>query len=348
MVGCSRHQTKVKKILIIKLGARGDVLRTTPILRGLKKKYPQSFISWLTQSESQDLLKDNSLIDRLFLYSLKTIQGLEIEKFDILICLDKETEAITLASRVQSKEKIGFGLDKKTGNVFPLNKESLYAFNLGLSDELKFRQNRKTYPEIIFEMAGLGYQKDEYILKVSDADRKYAQGLLSKIGIDNNDPIIGLNTGAGSRFANKAWTEEGFVELVKLIHDKARAKVFLLGGPEEEERNKRIASKVGNLACDIGCYHSLGQFMAIVEASNLIVSGDTTAMHIAIALKKPVVAIFGSTCEQEIELYGRGIKLTSNIDCRPCYKTECKKEANCMVLIKPTEVLQAIQRLLPK
>lgn len=344
---CLNYQPQGKKILIIKLGAAGDVLRTTPILRGLKRKFPRSFITWVTEKESKDLLKENDYIDRLLFYDSETIQRLEIERFDILICLDKEIKATALATRVRAKKKIGFGLDEKTGNIAPLNKESLYAFRLGLSNELKFKQNQKTYPQIIFEMASLDYKNDEYILKISDAEGKYAQELLHKIGISNNDLIIGLNTGAGFRFANKSWTEGGFVELVDLIGEGIEAKTVLLGGPQEYERNIRITSKVGNRAYDTGCYHSLGQFAAIINLCSLIVSADTTALHIAIALKKPVVAIFGSTCQQEIELYGRGIKIFSDIDCRPCYKRECDKKINCMTQIKPSEIFRAIQKLSP-
>jgi ADP-heptose:LPS heptosyltransferase len=335
-----------QKILIIKLGAIGDVLRTTPILRGLKRKYPRSSISWLTLKESRDLFKGNSLIKRLFIYGPDALRRLRLESFDILISLDKEKEATILAGELKAKRKIGFGMDKETGDLIPLNKESLYAFKLGISDELKFKENKKTYPEIIFEMASLKYQNDGYILNIPDSARAYARCLLSKMGIKNNALIIGLNTGAGSRFANKAWTEEGFLELIRLILAHTPAVPLLLGGPQEKLRNSRILSKSGGLTYDAGCNHSLARFAAIVDLCSLVVSGDTTAMHVAIALQKKVVALFGSTCAQEIELYGRGRKIFSAIKCRPCYKKQCGKKINCMNSIKPAEVLRAISQLL--
>ncbi len=346
--GCRKYQPQGKKVLIIKLSAVGDVLRTTPLLRGLKRKYPNSHITWLTLKESLDLLKGNNFIDRLLGYDFGALERLRFEQFDLLISLDKEDEATALASLTCAKNKIGFGLDRKTGNVIPLNKESQYAFALGLSDELKFKQNKKSYPEIIFEMCGLKYKNDEYILNISDSDRKYAQGLLSKMQVPAGSLIIGLNTGAGDRFVHKAWGEDSFVELIRLIQTNLKTRVFLLGGPQEVARNRSIASNVGRLVFDIGCQHTLGQFCAIVESCSLVVTGDTTALHIALALKKPVVAIFGSTCEQEIELYGRGVKIASDIECRPCYKKECDRQITCMDLIKPQEVFQAAQKLLPQ
>jgi heptosyltransferase-2 len=283
----------------------------------------------------------------LLTYELPALERLKVEQFDLLISLDKEDEAIALAVQVCAKKKIGFGLDAKTGNILPLNKESRYAFQLGLSDELKFKQNQKSYPQIIFEMAGLKYQNDEYILNISDKDKAYAQELFTKIDLPQESLVIGLNTGAGDRFVNKAWTEDGFVALIRMLQGNLKTpKIFLLGGPQEIERNRRIASKAGNFVYDIGCQHTLGQFCAIVQRCSLLVSGDTTALHIAIALKKPVVAIFGSTCEQEIELYGQGVKIFSSIDCRPCYKKECDRPVTCMTLIEPQEVFQAIRKLL--
>ena len=347
-LACLNYQSQGKKILIIKLAAVGDVLRTTPILSGLKRKYPQSFISWITQREAADLLKNNNYIDRLLVYDLPDIQRLKIEAFDILICLDKETEAVVLANQVKARQKFGFGLDSRTGNVIPFNKESRYAWELGISDELKFRKNKKSYPQIIFQMASLNYKQDEYILNIPESDKKYAQSLLDRIGLSRNKPIIGLNTGAGTRFTNKAWTEAGFIELIRLIRSNIDSQVLLLGGPKEHQRNARIISQVGQFVHDAGCFHSLGQFAAIIDFCPLLVSGDTTAMHIAIALKKLVVALFGPTCDQEIELYNRGIKLISPIDCRPCYKRRCEKETSCMDLIKPADVFAAIKTLFSK
>jgi heptosyltransferase-2 len=345
---CLNYQSQGKRILIIKLAASGDVLRTTPILLGLKRKYPLSFITWITQRESLALLKNNNFIDRLLIYDLPDIERLKIQRFDILICLDKEIEAVTLANQVRAKRKFGFGLNPRTGRVIPFNKKSHYAWELGISDELKFHRNKKSYQQIIFEMADLDYRNDEYILNISESDKKYVQNLLDEIGLDRNSTIIGLNTGAGSRFANKAWTEEGFVELIRLIRDNIDTKILLLGGPQEHQRNAHIISSSGQPIYDAGCFNSLGQFAALVNLCSLVVSADTTAMHIAIASKKLVVALFGPTCDQEIELYARGVKIVSPIDCRPCYRVQCEKEINCMKLIKPEDIFAAIQKLFPR
>ncbi len=161
------------RILIVKLAAIGDVLRTTPLLSGLKRRYPESHVTWVTSREAFPLLRLNPLIDRLLPFEFSSIFPLEIETFDLVIGLEKEAPGAALASKVKGRTKKGFGLTKE-GTVFPLNRGSEYAFWLGLSDDLKFYRNQKTYPEIIFEIAELDYQKDEYLLPLSPEDRAFA------------------------------------------------------------------------------------------------------------------------------------------------------------------------------
>ncbi len=342
--GCVHYAPMGKRILIIKLAAMGDVLRTTTLLHGLKRKYPQSHVTWITDGNALPALWNNPALDRVFAFSLESVLRLEVERFDLLICLDKEARATALAMRVAAEEKKGFGLDAG-GNIFPLNPESEYAFRLGLSDELKFRKNRKTYPELIFEMCGLEYQGDEYILELSAGDRDFAREKLKRLGVREGDFVIGLNTGAGSAFANKDWPPENFVELIRRLGRENRIRVLLLGGPEEVERNRKIMAAAGRTAGDTGCDNTIGQFAAIVDGCDLVVTGDTVCLHIAIARKKPVVAFFGPTCAQEVELYGRGKKLVAGIDCVPCYRKSCDRLPNCLETITVETVLSAIRDL---
>jgi heptosyltransferase-2 len=344
--GCKKYEPLDKKILIIKLSALGDVLRTTPILTGLKRKYPHSYICWVTEgAESIDILKNNPYVDRIFNFDSKSVVRLEIEKFDLVLSLDKAPQAAALAMKIASKEKIGFGFSEE-GSIYPLNKESEYSFLLGLSNDLKFKKNKLTYQEQTFQMCRLEYRNDEYILNLSKKDLGYAVNILNRLGISRNKPIIGLNTGAGKRFSNKAWIQDKYIELIYRIKRELNADILLLGGPEELERNQEIVSRVKGLIYDTGCNNPISGFAGIIHLCDLIVTGDTTAMHIAIALKKKVVALFGPTCAQEIDLYGRGIKIVSDLNCSPCYKENCHIQDNCMQKISVDEVFNAIKKLL--
>ncbi len=335
------------RILVVKLAAIGDVLRTTPLLTGLKRVYPRSHITWVVDKEAYPLLKNNPHIDRLLPFDFASLLPLGVENFDLVIGLEKEPRGAAIVSRVKAKEKRGFSLGPE-GNPFPLNPSSEYAFFLGLSDELKFHQNRKTYPELIFEIANLDYRKDDYLLFLSPEDSAFAENFARRVGLKKSDRVIGLNTGAGSVFANKAWTEGGYLGLIKQLKEEPGTKVLLLGGPGEQERNRRILKKARGPVIDTGCDNTLGQFAAILNLCDLVVTGDTTAMHLAIGLKKKVIALFGPTCAQEIELYGRGEKVVSSIACAPCYRRNCEVSPNCMEAITADEVMKKIKDLLPR
>nr|MBM3254158.1 glycosyltransferase family 9 protein [Candidatus Omnitrophota bacterium] len=341
---CPYYEPMGKRILIIKLGSIGDVLRTTPLLYGIKNKYPESHITWLTNSESVLMLEGNNLIDRLLVYNLDSALRLQVEEFGIVINLDKEKNAASLAELIKAKEKFGYGLNKE-GNLYPLNREAEYGFSLGLLDELKFRVNKKSYQEIIFETIGLAFGNEEYILNLDKSQKNFRDNFLNKRSLNKNDFKIGLNTGCGLVFPYKKWTESGFTELIDILDRKLNVKILLLGGANEEMRNKEILSKTTAKILDTGHNNNLKEFIAIVDCCDLIVTADTLALHLAIALKKKVVALFGPTCAQEIELYGRGIKIISQKKCAPCYKKECFEENTCMDLITPQEVFSAIERL---
>src|SRR3989338_2966288 len=322
---CQYYSPMGFRILIIKLGAMGDVLRTTPLLPALKKKYSESHITWVTDKVSLELLQMNPYIDRLLSFSYDSVLRLEEEKFDLMICLDKETRATALAMRVNAEKKQGFGLSQY-GSIFPLNRESNYAFRLGIDDNLKFKENKRSYQEIVFEATGLKYNKDEYILSASSASSEDARNLFNKIGI------------------------KGYVKLIKRISNHANpdTKILLLGGSGEVKINKVIKEKLKSRIYDSGCENTLSQFIAIVDRCDIVISSDTLTMHIGIGLKKRVLAIFGPTCHQEIELYGRGDKVISSIDCAPCYKGRCDLKDNCMTTISVDEVYEKAMILLSR
>jgi len=341
---CPDYESMGKRILIIKLAAIGDVLRTTPILPVLKKKYASSHITWITEDASQSVLDANPYIDRLLIPSQENILRLQVERFDLLICLDKDTLATSLASLVKADQKLGFALSKK-GHLYPLNEEARYLFRLGVSDELKFKRNRKTYQQLIFEALGIKEEYGEYVINLPEKYTSYAERIAGQWRAHNGRLIIGLNTGAGKRFATKRWEIASFIKLADKLTEDLNAQVVLLGGPEETERNKEISAQTKTKVIDSGCHHSLKEFMGLINQCHLIVTGDTLALHLSIALKKLIVTFFGSTCHQEIDLYGRGVSLVSDVDCAPCYRAHCESMI-CMKSICVQDMFQACKDVL--
>lgn len=343
--GCRRYQKITGKILIIKLASTGDVLRTTPLLRVLKKRFPGAYIVWLTSKDAAGILEGNRFIDEVLCLGLSSSLRLIVEHYDWVISLDKAVEAAAIASMVKAQRKSGYGLDPD-GRVFPLHKDAEYGFILGLSDDLKFRRNKKSYQEIVFETCGLHFRGEKYVLPFSEKQREFKRRFMKAKRLYNNRLNIGLNTGCGPVFPYKRWTEDGFVGLAERLIKAGDAKVLLLGGAEEEERNSGILRRLGRAVIDSGCGNSLSEFIAVVDCCDLVVSADTLAMHIAIALGKKVVCLFGPTCPQEVELYSNGLKISSSLGCAPCYKGHCAQDGKCMKGISVSEAYSAVRKMM--
>jgi heptosyltransferase-2 len=90
------------------------------------------------------------------------------------------------------------------------------------------------------------------------------------------------------------------------------------------------------------CNQGLRDGIVSMATCDLVISGDSLGMHIAIALKKFVIAWFGPTVANEIELYGRGVKVMSQAECGPCWKRHCQKEIMCYDLVPLEEIIKSI------
>ncbi len=341
--GCSDYEPFAKRILIIKGRAQGDVLRTTALLPGLKRKFPDSHISWLVDEESLDLLVHNPYVDRIICFRWEDTLSLGVEKFEILVSLDKEASSIAVATRINSSQKFGFGMNEY-GNLTIFNRASEYAYRLGIDDELKFYQNKKTYQEIIYEIAEIEYKNDEYVFRLKEEDKKKAQEFFRKNKVPKNRLSVGLNTGAGTKFETKQWPEERYLKLIDLLSTQLQANVFLLGGLREKEFNQSLEKKSSHRVYNTGSDNSLLDFAGFVSMLDLVVSSDTLGMHLAIGLGKKVIALFGPTCPQEIDLYKRGAKLFAGVSCAPCYLQTCADE-KCMKEISAEQVFEEIKKL---
>jgi ADP-heptose:LPS heptosyltransferase len=341
--GCGSYDPVVRRILIIKLAARGDVLRTTPLLRAFRREVPASHITWVVDEASFELLRGNPLIDRLLVFRWEDLLPLMVERFDLVLSLDKEPRATALAMRVEAPDKRGFGLGPE-GAVRPLSPESQYAFDLGLDDRLKFFENTKTYQEIVFEMAGLRYEGERYVYEASAEERGEAARALAAAGLGAAERAIGLNTGGGRAFAQKGWTVGGFARLAERIEEKLARRVVLLGGDDEREKNAAIA-RASRAAGIVPGTLPVRVFAALLGRLDAVVTGDTLGLHLALAMERPVVALFGSTTPREIELYGLGEKIVPHVECAPCYLRECPMTSTCMESIGVDEVFGALERI---
>jgi len=345
---CAVGEPRGAEILVIKIGAMGDVLRTKCILPGLKRSWPQSRIAWITAPGSEPLVSD-PLVDEVLALDAEGILALDGRRFDLVVCLDKEPAPLALSRRVDADRRLGFAPTPfNTSTVW--NSEAEHALRLGLSDDLKFHRNTLTHAQILYGAIGLDYRGEDYSLEVAPEARNAAAEVLRDLGVSGERPLVGLNTGCGPVFETKGWTVEGFTAVARDLAGSGEADVLLLGGPRERDLHRQILRAVGGLAgqgvFDTGNRNPLEVFFGLLGMTGVVLTADSLALHAALALRRRVVAFFGPTCHQEVDLFDRGEKIVTDFACSPCYLKRCDVRPSCMQAMEPATVLAAVRRQL--
>jgi len=321
--GCTHVVPREGRILIIKLGATGDVVRTTVLLPALREAYPKHEIWWLTLSPQ---IVPSSVHKRLP-YTLESIQAIESIEFDVVINLDKDLHACALASRVKSPSKHGFVLSD--GLPAPANAAAESKFLTGIFDDAN-KSNTKSYPHEVLELCGFEYKHQEYEI---DAPAE------APVSAPEGKHIVGLNTGCGDRWVAREWPLQHWEELIKRLQSAGYG-VMLLGGPAEDERNRQLQQKTG---AAYGGTFPLTQFVGIVNSCDVVVTTVTLGLHIAIALRKQVVLMNNIFNKHEFELYGRGVLIEPPVPCTCFFQNQCTNtDYCCMEKLTPETIFNAV------
>jgi ADP-heptose:LPS heptosyltransferase len=337
---CKEPQPFGTKVLIINLDAMGDVLMTTAQLPELKRKYPVSTICWVTLKSSVGLLQNNPFIDKIFSFDFENILILNEMEFDIIMNVDKSMRSGALAMQLKSKTKLGFGINSN-GQIIPLNKGAEYNYNLGMDDNLKFKLNQRTGEDYLAETFELVYKRDDYVFQFTDDELEFIDEYKNEIGITDEDEIIGFNTGCSLLFPNKKMTIEQHIALIENFLSLGRFKIMLLGGPEDEERNRIISENFSGNIINTPVNKGIRQGACFENIPHLIITGDSFGMHLAIALKKYVIAWFGLSCWAEIDLFDRGVKFyPKGLQCAPCWKKVCPNNLECIQMIDLEKIIK--------
>jgi heptosyltransferase-2 len=276
-------------------------------------------------------------------YNADALVHLSSRTFDHVINLDASKVSAGMAAIANAKEKTGYLLHAD-GYVKGTNPAAEEWLKMGIFDDLK-RANQRSYQEIMCSILGLPTDGLKYVFELTDAEIEDGRSRLKGLGLDLEKPVIGIHTGGGGRWTLKQWNEEKFIGLInELARDLADAQILLFGGPLEREQNARIKSGVDTPLFDSGCDNPVRHFASLVKCCSVVLSGDSLAMHVALAMESRAVVLFGPTSNTEIELFGLGEKVIPDLDCLACYKKTCDFTPNCMDSISIDMVKEAVLR----
>ncbi len=332
---CPEFRPRTGRILIIKLGAAGDVIRTTPLLHPLKRDYPDHVLTWVT--DFPDLLP--AAVDDPVPLDAETLLWLRHTPFDLVINLDKDRQACALAAEVRADRLWGFtlgddGICRPVTEGVPAEQAAAAEakFHTGLFDDVN-QACTLSYPQEIFAICGYEFQGEEYILDRPEPTVDF--------GLPPEGVLVGLNTGCGGRWTSRLWPEHHWETLAHSLREQGFVPV-LLGGKAEDERNRRLASRTDALYPG---YFDLRTFISLMDRCDVVVTAVTMAMHIALGLGKKLVLFNNIFNPHEFELYGRGRILEPSSGCTCFFQPRCTREDFCLETLEPSAVLAAVREL---
>ncbi len=330
---CLHFKPIQTRILIIKLAALGDVIRTTPLLAMFRKKYPNSHITWMT--ESPEILPKDA-IDQILPFNAMSVFLLENSLFDLAVNLDKEPEACVLMAKVEAKEKYGYTWEDHA--VAPCTPAAEHKLMTGFFDQLS-KENTLSYPQEIFAICHATFQNEPYAIRLNKEKYQQWKSELGAMFLDRK--VIGLNTGCGPRWNTRLWPESHWIELATLLQAQGYFPMFL-GGEQEHEKNQRMSQETGVYYPG---HFDLETFISLTNVCDIVVTQVTMMMHIATALQKKMVLMNTIFNPHEFEMYNRGVLVGPPNPCVCYYGNTCSKGSPCMNRITPEQVISALVTL---
>lgn len=332
--------TDVCRILVRATNWIGDAVMNTPALAAIRATFPRAEIVLVANPIVADLFMHHPCCDRVLVFDKKRkdkgIVGLmrfsaqlRKERFDIAILLQKAIEAAIMARLARIPVIIGYKTD---GRGFLLSHSMIFDKNI--------QDQHHVYHYLhLLKLLGINGNNYQQVLHITPAETAWATTLLA------TKKWVAINPGAAYGSA-KRWLPERFAEVGDLVAERYGLKVILIGGPVETDIGAEIEQLMSVKPLNLIGKTTVREMMALVSLVRLMVTNDSGPMHIAAALKRPIVAVFGPTDHKTTHPYGTVHRIVrKEFSCAPCLLRECPIDHRCMVAVTVQDVMAAIAEI---
>jgi lipopolysaccharide heptosyltransferase II len=333
------------KILIIKFSSLGDVILSTPALRAIKEKFgPSHKISFLVSQECKDVLLGCPYIDELLVCDFKnkdsTIKGLlglanllRKKNFDLVIDLQNNRKSHLLAALTLALDRYGYD-----------NKKFGFLLNRRIKDE-KPALDPVTHQFRILKMLGIELNNSALELWPTTEDQRCVKEFLHTQWLSANQKLVGINMSASQRWNSKIWPLHHMVKLCEEIC-RQDTRIVITGTDDDLAYAETLIKNLKNAKVINACGKTtVNQLACLIKTCSVYISSDSAPLHIAASQGVPFIALFGPTDPLRHTPSAKNcLVIKKDLPCSPCYKSKCKSK-KCMELIKPQDVLGAIEKL---
>lgn len=302
----------IKRILIIKLGAVGDVIHALPVLETLRSCFPQAYIGWAVEEAAAPILEGNPALSELILLERKKLRGasglayfrrwlqtLRAKRFDAVLDLHNLFKSGLIGYASGAPMRIGFR-KLREGNFIFMNRWVKPA-----------ARHRHAVEKYLGLLEPLGIQETQWVVRFplvwNSRDEDWIERYWTQQGFGRDgskqETVVAVNPGA--HWPSKRWRPDRYAEVADRVVKDHRVRVMVLWGPGERPLADRIAQAMREKSM-IAPETTLKQLMALINRCRLLITGDTGPLHIAAALGVPTVSLFGPSDPTRNGPYGRG------------------------------------------
>lgn len=321
----------------------GDTVFSLPAIRALREEFPQSYIGILTNYVGLEIFKHNPDINDIFV--LKKGRNMYLSSLSVLkLMRKKHIDTVFVFNAV---DRIIWPLCFFTGasqivGLHGQNKglDFLLTHNVHLPEGLHAAEWRLK----LLEQIGIIKSSAAASIYLSQDEKEQMRQFLCNNGISEKKPLIGFHPGADGLY--RCWPAEKFIEAGNILTKRLSAQIVITGGPGERRLGNIIASAIKG-AISFAGELSLRDTIALIERMDLFIVGDTGPMHIADALRTPMITLF---CPSEPKITGpyhaeKAIIVKKTMPCNPCRLTNCDNNF-CMGQITVEEVVDYAKRFI--
>ena len=343
------------RFLIVRLSSIGDVLHATTVAHNLKQAYPQCHITWIVSRTAAELLHDNPDIDTLFVWSRedfeKALQARQFatawscisqlrdffagQHFDIALDVHGLFMTGVITRLSQAPRRIGMAGTRELNRFFMTE----------LAPPVASPHMIRRYLSVL---TALGIKSDDYqlFLKLPAELCDFPAKFDLAHGIDRKRKLLMVTP--WTSWQSKNWGIENFAACLNQLPSDIQ--ILLCGGPSDRENNAAIRQSVSRPLTDITGQTSLLELAALIAKADLLLTGDTGALHMATALKVPTLSLWGPTRPEKYgPLVPGHVFLCATGECTNCNKTKCRQKNNaCMNSLLAQQVADKTMELLRK
>jgi heptosyltransferase-2 len=345
---------EIERVVVRGANWVGDAVMTVPALRELRRVLPRARVTLATRAWAQDIFDEADFIDDLLVVEgargvrpfFRQVRDWRARRFDLALLLPNSMESALVAFAARVPVRVGYATESR--GEFLTHALETPAWR-GARHEVFYYLNIVAGLErALTGASAIEAREPEFALDVSQARQAQARALLDGRGADTARTLVAVCPGSTNSRA-KRWHADRFAALADRLIEEAGATVLLIGAGDELGVTKEVLAKMRHRPVVLTGETTLAETTAILSVCGLLVTNDTGPAHLASALGRPTLVIFGPTNPLTTRPFAPGAEIVRRPpDCAPCMLRDCPIDHRCMTAIEVGEVFARAVALLDR